>query len=208
MKPILVMLEEFIVKLFNQHEEDIVDIKSLFHLPVKFGGMGIVDPTQEKIIPYEISSLGTSHLMDELIGKVDFIHGLHKNKMSNTKDKTKELKMKEYNVILEDILKNIDDRKRRVIERGGATGRWLIMIPMWINGTGLSSLEFRDALNMRYNLTPKDFPKFCDGCGELFPVDHALQCKKGGNIGNRHNEVRDEVGIHASAASNPSSVHN
>ena len=34
----------------------------------------------------------------------------------------------------------------------------------------------------------------CDGCGAPFTVAHALSCKKGGLVSNRHNDARDEAG--------------
>ena len=37
-------------------------------------------------------------------------------------------------------------------------------------------------------------PSSCDGCGAQFSLGHALDCKKGGLITQRHNEVRDALG--------------
>ena len=37
-------------------------------------------------------------------------------------------------------------------------------------------------------------PGHCDGCGEEFSFQHALDCKKGGLVTQRHNEVRDALG--------------
>ena len=34
-------------------------------------------------------------------------------------------------------------------------------------------------------------PSHCDGNGEVFDVDHALNCPKGGLVYARHNELRD-----------------
>ena len=41
-------------------------------------------------------------------------------------------------------------------------------------------------------------PANCDGCGAATSLEHALDCKKGGLVTQRHNEVRDVIGDLAS----------
>ena len=45
-------------------------------------------------------------------------------------------------------------------------------------------------MNLRYDWPFKDNPTRC-ACGDLFSIDHAMICKKGGFIIQRHNELRD-----------------
>ena len=52
--------------------------------------------------------------------------------------------------------------------------------------------EFRDSMACRYGKLPKALQPWCDGCGERFDVNHALNCKNGGLVYQRHNEMRDE----------------
>jgi hypothetical protein len=40
---------------------------------------------------------------------------------------------------------------------------------------------------------PKDLPSKCDGCNSDFSVSHAHQCKKGGLIIRRHDEINYEL---------------
>jgi hypothetical protein len=79
-------------------------------------------------------------------------------------------------------------------------------VPSTVNGTELSRQEFRDALLLRYGRTPGDLQSHCDGCGQKFSVRHGLECKKGGNVISRHNEIRDELSDLASKALIPSAV--
>ena len=53
----------------------------------------------------------------------------------------------------------------------------------------MSSNQFRDAISLQYGKQPKDLPSHGDG--EVFTVCHALNCKKGGLVTFRHNELRD-----------------
>ena len=41
---------------------------------------------------------------------------------------------------------------------------------------------------------PADLPACCDGCGTDFTLQHGMDCKKGGLVIQRHNEVRDCLG--------------
>ena len=43
-------------------------------------------------------------------------------------------------------------------------------------------------------------PCHCDGCGQTTNIDHALSCRRGGLVIQRHNEVRDSIGDIASLA--------
>ena len=47
-------------------------------------------------------------------------------------------------------------------------------------------------MRIRYSLRPLNIPLTCDGCHQNFSVGHALQCKTGGLIGQRHNDVAAE----------------
>ena len=59
-------------------------------------------------------------------------------------------------------------------------------------GNGLKSQQerFKDAVHLRYDWQASDVPNVCV-CGEPFNVDHAMICKRGGFIIQRHIELRD-----------------
>ncbi len=48
-------------------------------------------------------------------------------------------------------------------------------------------MEFRHLLALRYRRSLLRVPGHCDGCGGAFNVDHAMNCKRGGLIVQRHN---------------------
>ena len=51
-------------------------------------------------------------------------------------------------------------------------------------------------------ITLLGIPPYCDGCSAPFDLTHALSCRKGGLVTQRHNEVRDAFGDLASLAWN------
>uniref|UniRef100_A0A0G4HN89 Uncharacterized protein n=1 Tax=Chromera velia CCMP2878 TaxID=1169474 RepID=A0A0G4HN89_9ALVE len=53
----------------------------------------------------------------------------------------------------------------------------------------LSPEEFRDALTLRYQFKAQGDKRNCEGCGGRWGLQHALNCKRGGHVGRRHNEV-------------------
>ena len=69
----------------------------------------------------------------------------------------------------------------------------LIMITVIPNkdlGFDLNKREFKDAIHLRYDWEITGTPTVCE-CGERCSVDHAMICKRGGFIIQRHNELRD-----------------
>ncbi len=79
------------------------------------------------------------------------------------------------------------------LEWMGETGAWLLAIPNRFDGTELSREEFQDNLAIRYGLCPRGLPERCDGCNKPFLVEHGLSCKKGGFVGQRHDDVCEEL---------------
>ena len=96
----------------------------------------------------------------------------------------------------------------RRLRRATKTGAWLTVQTSTVNGTDLVAQECRDAAFLRYGLKPPDLPKNCDGCNARFSICHALDCKRGGLVTARHNELRDGVVDLAGRSFTPSHVCN
>ena len=65
---------------------------------------------------------------------------------------------------------------------------WLISLED--HGFTLTKGEFRDALALRYNKPLYSLLSNCP-CGQKFNLTHTLNCKKGGFVTMRHNNIRD-----------------
>ena len=99
-------------------------------------------------------------------------------------------------------MQSFDDDRKRAIQRAvdGKTSMWLTVMPVAHHHFDLSSIEFRDALALRYHRPLLNMPAFCDGCGSQSSMEHALDCSIGDLVIQRHNEIRDALGDLASIA--------
>ena len=95
----------------------------------------------------------------------------------------------------------------RQLQRATKTGDWMTVQPYRVNGTELGSQEWCDALFLQYGLETPDIPKYCDSCNAKFTICHTLDCKRGGLVMARHNELRDGVVDLVGRAFTPSHVH-
>jgi hypothetical protein len=121
----------------------------------------------------------------------------------HTRDKISELEQK-----LGAVLSDLPADRGRTIKRGQQTGAWLSALPSTVNRTDLSAQEFRDAITIRYGITPSGLPASCKGCDARFTLQHALGCKKGGLVIFRHNKIGDKLVYLAGKAFTLSAIHN
>ena len=104
--------------------------------------------------------------------------------------------------MFDNIITEIDLIQQRAVLRAKEEkiSSWLNVIPVAKHNFDLTAQEFRDSLAIRYKKPLLEVPPNCDGCNALFDLSHALSCRKGGLVTQRHNEVRDAFGDLASLA--------
>jgi len=61
-----------------------------------------------------------------------------------------------------------------------------------LHGLPSNKQEFKDSTCLRCNL-PLPYLPTCCACREMLTVNHALSCKKGGFIAQRHDSIRDPL---------------
>ena len=81
--------------------------------------------------------------------------------------------------------------QRSLLRNQKSLSTWLTTAPIRKDGFDLSTYEFRDALCIPYLKPLPELPPNCDGCGSIISTSHALDCRKGGLVIQRHNEIRD-----------------
>ena len=81
---------------------------------------------------------------------------------------------------------------RRAVEKAAAIGAsaWLASLPIKEWGMCLSQEQWADVIALRFGQPLRNLPVLC-GCGTAFSIPHGLECKTGGFINARHNDLRD-----------------
>ena len=74
------------------------------------------------------------------------------------------------------------------VEKGASS--WLNVFPTKYMDFTLNKRKFRDAVKLRYDWPIPECPSICV-CGVMVSVYHAMVCKRGGFVIQRHNELRD-----------------
>ena len=165
--------------------------RELLALPVRVGGLGLTNPSASaRAAEYLASVKVSSPIVSKIIAQSHEtpddadVRGLT---YSVRREKDDEIKEK-----LEQLKTSLPRRTRRAVDLACEKGdsSWLTAIPLKDMNFDLSKRKFRDALRLRYDWVIPDSPS-TSICGCNFNADHAMICKRGGLIIQRHNEIRD-----------------
>ena len=185
---------DFIPNLFLMEQENMLpDLRNITKLPVKDCGLALPDPTQTASANNKTSKEATAHLTQALLGNTEWDIDTHKETMAEAKKNAKIDKILLHGQKLQESLQKLTPRSKKVVERAANTGAWLSAVPNTLAGTELGKDEWRDSACIRYDMKPETIPKKCDGCGKEATVEHVLNCRIGGLIISRHNELKKEL---------------
>ena len=164
--------------------------RDLLELPVRLGGLGFLNPVENAGSEYKTSVSVTAPLVNQIVAQA------HEPADEADVNELRRRMRREKEEVLRrkcDYLKrSLPEKMQRVVELGGEKGssNWLSVIPLKEISFDLNKREFRDAIRMRYDWPIPDTQSVCV-CGVRFTVDHAMICKRGGFIIQRHIELRD-----------------
>ena len=162
----------------------------LYSLPVKHGGLGIPILSKISEIHYKHSKSISAPLASVIIMQGSPIPD---SKIIND---IKYSKKKESDVLLKEkiltVNQKIDAETQKAINDASQPGAScsLSAIPLEQYGFSLNKAEFRDAIMLRYGKELMGLPATCP-CGRKYDTALALNCKKGGFVTIRHNNIRD-----------------
>ena len=166
--------------------------RRLLALPYRYGGLGILIPTETADREYNASVRITSQLTDLICEQEIDITKLDREAVAETKSEMHQHKEAVYKQELESLITEMDEKSVRLVtaarEKGASS--WLSALPLKSRGYVLNKQEFRDALCLRYGWKIEGMPLHC-GCGSRNSLDHVLTCKRGGYVGMRHNVLRN-----------------
>jgi hypothetical protein len=196
----------FLPALLNSTVEEATKLRPLIALPVRKGGLGILDPTTTAEHCYSASTAATSPLTESLIHGNTLCAMEHRQHTAISRQMAKHSLRQIHDENLHTILGQATQLEKRRLKRSASTGAWLTTLPNILNGSDLSADEFRDGVRLRIGLQPTALPPTCDGCGERFTTEHAMSCRKGGLIIQRHNDLVNTWGQMCSQALTPTCV--
>ena len=160
--------------------------------PVRHGGLGILNPVETADWEFHASVRITRNLVDLILKQEQNLDNYDALKVKEELMKTKSEKEDRLKQEHDNITESVDDEFARFLtlatEKGA--GSWLTALPMEKYGYDLNKQDFRDAICLRYGWKIPNIPSHCI-CKQKNTVDHILNCKQGGFVNMRHNEVRD-----------------
>ena len=189
LQPLERAIAEVLIPSITEHHCSPLE-RDLLDLPLRMGGLGLGDPARNADKEYEASVATTRPLVNQIVGQAHEPPDeteIKSIQRSMRREKDAELRQRQ-----ERLKETLPERQQRMMELATEKGssNWLSVIPLKDQGYDLNKREFRDAIRLRYDWDIPESPSVCV-CGSRFTVDHAMVCKRGGFIIQRHNELRD-----------------
>ena len=162
----------------------------LFKLPIRDGGLGIPILTQKALIDCKSSIDISAPLVEVIVSQGTEIPS--KETIKQVRQVRTEIINDLHRQEREKVISELVNDMKRILSQNceKAASSWLTILPLKEQGFNLTKDEFRDVLALRYNRKIKNLQSKC-ACGQAFDTNHAMNCKKGGFVTIRHNNVRD-----------------
>ena len=152
-------------------------------LPIRYGGLGIPNPSQQCRQQFRDSDFLTEELQEAIISGEAF-----------QSDPDRELKISKHTAIshkmtYEKLQGKADEKMRRHSEllQAKGTSTWLTSLPSKQQGMHFNRVQKCNTFEI-WGI--EDLPRLCE-CGKENSNDHAMTCQLGGFVILRYNAIRD-----------------
>ena len=164
--------------------------RELLALPVRMGGMGLTNPSQEAATEYVASANISGPLAQQIKSQVH--EPPDETEIHATQREMCQVKKRYLKEKLDQVKDSVSGKTLRAVDfpTQKSASSSPTVLPIKDMNFDLNNSEFRDAVKLRYDWDVPDMPSVCV-CGDNFNVDHAMICKRGGFVIQRHNELRD-----------------
>ena len=196
LQPVEDAIREYFLPAILQERADNIDdeFRTLLGHGVKQGGINVRNPTLTASRLFESSEAACAALVGCLLSDEALDLRAHAQCVRQASTETRKLRVEEESEFVKGLAAGAPKGLKRRLARVGKVGAWKTVTPSRLNGTLLLREEFFDNMRLSYGMRPHDLCERCDGCGAGFSVEHALSCKKGGLVCQRHDDARDEAG--------------
>ena len=181
--------QRFLPSLTGQNAFNNAD-RDLMALPVRFGGLGIIDPCRQSTANNNASEKITAPLVALILQQSHTYSSETKAEQLRARKDTRTLRRQQEATAASELKDKLPSNLQKALtvsaEKGASS--WLSTFPIEEHGFALHKGAFRDALCLRYGWRPTHMPSHCI-CGRQFTVEHALNCPQGGFPSIRHNEI-------------------
>ena len=169
--------------------------REIFSLPVRYGGMNILNPIERSDQEFRASVFITEDLTNIIKNQESDLSNYNEEEVMKKTKQAKLQKEEELKRKYEDLMGRVSTNEKRMVELAQEKGAssWLSAPPMKALGYVLNKQEFRDSICLRYGWNIPDTPAYCQ-CGKKNNLDHTLSCPNGGYTIMRHNGIRDLEG--------------
>ena len=166
--------------------------RDLMALPVRLGGLGVINPSRQSTAHNNMSKKITAPLVALILQQSHVLSPETKDEQLRARKDSRTLRRQRESAAASDLKERLPRNLQRALEASTEKGAssWLSTLPITEHGFALHKGAFRDALCLRYGRRPLRLPSHCI-CGGQFTIEHALSCSRGGFPSIRHNEIRD-----------------